>query len=197
MNAHSHQECQVKAVKPMGEAQSLETIWEIPDDLWEKVEPVILEGLPPKATGRKRVNPRQILNGIIFRLRSGCQWNHLQRQDFWWTVVLSIRTLSRLRRWNRVCLEPSVAAVMLAPHVKPPGVDSNSLAGSGHVAPGYQLGWGGRDSPSTQQDFVCKAALQTKSCRGLRANGVPPKRVVPRSTCPCLPRWASQSTPGR
>ena len=66
-------------MKPMGEAQSLETIWEIPDDLWEKVEPVILEGLPPKATGRKRVNPRQILNGIIFRLRSGCQWNHLPK----------------------------------------------------------------------------------------------------------------------
>ena len=66
-------------MKPMGEAQSLETIWEIPVDLWEKVEPVILEGLPPKATGRKRVNPRQILNGIIFRLRSGCQWNHLPK----------------------------------------------------------------------------------------------------------------------
>ena len=34
----------------MGEAQPLETIWEIPDDLWEKVEPVLLEGNPPKAT---------------------------------------------------------------------------------------------------------------------------------------------------
>ena len=64
-------------MKPMGEAQPLETIWEIPDDLWEKIEPVILERTPPKATGRKRVNPRPILNGIIFRLRSGCQWNHL------------------------------------------------------------------------------------------------------------------------
>ncbi len=64
-------------MKPMGEAQPLETIWEIPDDLWEKIEPVILEGNPPKSTGRKRVNPRPILNGIIFRLRSGCQWNHL------------------------------------------------------------------------------------------------------------------------
>jgi len=52
-------------VKPMREAQPLETIWEIPDDLWEKIEPVILEGNPPKATGRKRVNPRPILNGIV------------------------------------------------------------------------------------------------------------------------------------
>ena len=66
-------------MKSIGEAQPLETIWEIPDDLWEKVEPVLLEGNPPKATGRKRVNPRPIFNGIIFRLRSGCQWNHLPK----------------------------------------------------------------------------------------------------------------------
>ena len=56
-------------MKPMRQVEPLETIWEIPDDLWEKVEPVILEGTPPKITGRKRVNPRPILNGIIFRLR--------------------------------------------------------------------------------------------------------------------------------
>ena len=89
-------------MKPMGEAQSLETIWEIPDDLWEKVEPVILEGLPPKATGRKRVNPRQILNGIIFRLRSGCQWNHLPK------TFGDDSTIHRTFQlwnygWNRVC----------------------------------------------------------------------------------------------
>ena len=66
-------------MKSMGEAQPLETIWEIPDDSWEKVEPVLLEGNPLKATGRKRVNPGPICNGIIFRLRSGCQWNHLPK----------------------------------------------------------------------------------------------------------------------
>ena len=53
-------------MKPMRQVEPLETIWEIPDDLWEKVEPVILEGTPPKTTVRKRVNPRPILNGIIF-----------------------------------------------------------------------------------------------------------------------------------
>ena len=59
-------------MKPMGEAQRLETLWEIPDHLWEKIEPVLLEGDPPKASGRKRVNPRQILDGIIFGLCSSC-----------------------------------------------------------------------------------------------------------------------------
>lgn len=64
----------------MGEAQPLETIWEIPDDVWEKIQPVILAVDPPKATGRKRVDQRQILNGIIFRLRSGCQWNRMPKE---------------------------------------------------------------------------------------------------------------------
>ena len=39
----------------MGKRETLPTIWEIPDDLWERIEPVILELDPPKAKGRKRV----------------------------------------------------------------------------------------------------------------------------------------------
>ena len=61
----------------MRNRETLDTIWEVPDELWELIEPVILERDPPKARGRKRADPRQMLNGIIFRLRSGCQWNQL------------------------------------------------------------------------------------------------------------------------
>ncbi len=32
---------------------------------------------PPKHLGRKRIDSRAALNTIIFRLRSGCQWNQL------------------------------------------------------------------------------------------------------------------------
>ena len=60
----------------MEKQEILETIWEVPDDLWEEIEPIILEIDPPKHTGRKRVNPRQMLNGIIYRMRSVCQ-SHL------------------------------------------------------------------------------------------------------------------------
>ena len=52
----------------MGKQETLETIWEVPDELWERIEPIILEEDPPKARGRKRSDPRQMLNGIIFRL---------------------------------------------------------------------------------------------------------------------------------
>ncbi len=64
----------------MGKQETLETIWEVPDELWERIEPIILEEDPPKARGRKRSDPRQMLNGIIFRLRSGCQWKRLPKE---------------------------------------------------------------------------------------------------------------------
>ena len=38
----------------MGKQETLETIWEVPDELWERIEPIILEEDPPKARGRKR-----------------------------------------------------------------------------------------------------------------------------------------------
>ena len=46
-----------------GKRETLATIWETPDDLWEQIHPVILEMGPPKATGRKRVHPRRSLEG--------------------------------------------------------------------------------------------------------------------------------------
>lgn len=60
--------------------ETLQTIWEAPDGLWERVQPVLAELDPPRATGRKRAEPRRILNGIVFRLRSGCQWNQLPKE---------------------------------------------------------------------------------------------------------------------
>jgi putative transposase len=64
----------------MKKQETLATIWQIPEELWERIEPIILEGDPPKARGRKRADPRQMLEGIIFRLRSGCQWNQLPKE---------------------------------------------------------------------------------------------------------------------
>ncbi len=64
----------------MGNSETLDTIWEVSDHLWEQIWPVILEIDPPKFTGRKRADPREMLNGIIYRMRSGCQWNHLPKE---------------------------------------------------------------------------------------------------------------------
>lgn len=60
--------------KPLG------TIWEVPDPLWLRIEPILREFWPRKATGRRPAPWRQVLNGVIFRMRSGCQWDQLPRR---------------------------------------------------------------------------------------------------------------------
>lgn len=59
------------------EEKPLPTIWRVPDELWEKIEPILQEHDPPKKTGRPRVDQRAALDAIVFRLRTGCQWNSL------------------------------------------------------------------------------------------------------------------------
>ena len=56
------------------------TIWRIPDELWESVKPVVDEHDPPAKTGRPRIDQRAALDGIIFVMRSGCQWNQLPKE---------------------------------------------------------------------------------------------------------------------
>ena len=57
----------------------LPTIWQVPDPLWETIQPLLEELDPPKKTGRPRIDSRPALDGIIYRLRTGCQWNHLPK----------------------------------------------------------------------------------------------------------------------
>jgi transposase len=58
--------------------EPLPTLWEVPEALWEKLFLPLLDELdPPSHMGRPRVNPRPCLNGMIYRARTGCQWNHL------------------------------------------------------------------------------------------------------------------------
>jgi putative transposase len=58
----------------------LETIWRIPNELWNKLKTILDENDPPKRIGRKRIDARAALNAIIFRLLSGCQWNQLPKE---------------------------------------------------------------------------------------------------------------------
>lgn len=60
--------------------KTLETIWRIPDTLWVKLKPILDEYDPPLRTGRKRIDARVALDAIIFRLRSGCQWNQFPKE---------------------------------------------------------------------------------------------------------------------
>ena len=60
--------------------QPLPTIWRVPDELWAKVVFILAQHDPPKSTGRRRIDQRRALDGIIYRLRSGVQWNQLPKE---------------------------------------------------------------------------------------------------------------------
>jgi putative transposase len=53
------------------------TIWEVPDDVWEMVELILNACYPARPKGHRRVDLRPVLNGLISRRRTGCQWNQL------------------------------------------------------------------------------------------------------------------------
>jgi putative transposase len=65
-----------KRIKP----KPLGTIWRIPDELWAIIEPILCDFWPRKKEGRPPANWRTVLEGIIFRMRSGCQWDQLPKE---------------------------------------------------------------------------------------------------------------------
>ena len=62
------------------ERKPLPPIWRAPDDLWAEVEPILAKLDPPKRYGPERTEPRPIFDAVIYRLRTGCQWNWLPKE---------------------------------------------------------------------------------------------------------------------
>jgi len=61
-------------------AEPLPTIWRVDDVLWAQVEQVLAEFDPPARFGPDRIDPRKALDGVIYRMRAGVQWNQLPRE---------------------------------------------------------------------------------------------------------------------
>ncbi len=125
----------------MEKGEALDTIWEVSDQLWERILPVILQVDPPKVTGRRRADPRQMLNGIIFRMRSGCQWNHLPRD------LGSDSTIHRtLQRWVSLGVFVQIWAILMEECDELGGVEWEWQAADG--AMGKARFGGGKSAPT-------------------------------------------------
>ena len=58
-------------------AEPLPTIWNASDALWQRVSTILKELDPPANYGPDRIDQRAAFDGVIYRLRSGVQWNQL------------------------------------------------------------------------------------------------------------------------
>ncbi len=62
--------------------KNMPTIWHIPDDLWEEFRKVLPPEKKPSTVGRPAVPYRRVLDGILFVLRTGCQWKKIPKEEF-------------------------------------------------------------------------------------------------------------------
>ena len=60
--------------------ETLPTIWRIPDDLWLIVQHVLPREELQRSRGRPWIVPRRILDGVLYVLRTGCQWKAVPRE---------------------------------------------------------------------------------------------------------------------
>lgn len=93
---------------------SYTTLWEIPDELWAKIEPILPPDKPAGSRGRPALPNRQVLNGILFVLRSGCQWKGLQKE--WFGASSSVH--ARFQAWNAAGLWKKIYRMMVKDYHK-------------------------------------------------------------------------------
>jgi putative transposase len=57
----------------------VESAYEIPDVLWDRIVPLLPSQKRKQKAGRPRMNDRKAMSAIFYVLRTGCQWNALPR----------------------------------------------------------------------------------------------------------------------
>jgi Putative transposase of IS4/5 family (DUF4096) len=55
------------------------TLWTMPDTLWDECRPLLPPEKAPGTPGRPAVPLRRVLDGILYVLRTGCQWKAVPR----------------------------------------------------------------------------------------------------------------------
>jgi transposase len=66
--------------RPKKVPEPLPPIWRQSDEQWAMIEPGLAVHDPPAGKGPGRVDQRPVFDAVIFRLRTGCQWNRLPRE---------------------------------------------------------------------------------------------------------------------
>jgi transposase len=60
----------------------LPTIKGIPDDVWNEVKHILPKEKPRNTKGHPAVPFRKVLDGILFVLRTGCQWKEMLPKEY-------------------------------------------------------------------------------------------------------------------
>ena len=56
------------------DTKQISEAWRIPDELWQRIETLLPNPRRSRKGGRPPLPYRQVLDGIFYVLRTGCQW---------------------------------------------------------------------------------------------------------------------------
>jgi len=110
---------------------SYNTLWTIPNRLWRLIAPILPPDKASGTPGRPAVPNRQVVNGILHVLRTGCQWKSLKTE--WFGASSSLH--ARFQAWCRAGIWQKVFEVLLRYYHRRRGIcwkwqaiDSKSVA---------------------------------------------------------------------
>ena len=146
-----------------GEAGCVHFDWEdgaqmprplVSDELWELVEPLIPR-VPRRHRfpGRKRIDDRRVLTGILFVLRTGIPWEYLPRE----MGCSGVTCWRRLREWQQAGVWQRLHELLLARLNEAELIDwSRAAIDSSHVR-----AVGGAKRPAPARSTAPEAAPST------------------------------------
>ena len=73
------------------------TILRVPDELWDKIKNILPKEKPLRTVGRPIVPYRKVLDGILYVLRTACQWKMLPKEHGSGSTCHR-----RFQEWNRL-----------------------------------------------------------------------------------------------
>jgi transposase len=106
-------------------------VFRIPDEVWERIEPLIPERVNTHrfGGGRPRVPDREVLDGIFFVLRTGCQWRALDATG----IVNGATAHRRFQEWEQAGFFAALWAQALRDYEDDVGIDWSWLSIDGSM----------------------------------------------------------------
>jgi putative transposase len=103
----------------MNTTTTVPTIWHTPDDLWQRIAPLLGPEKAPGTPGRPATPFRLLFDALLYVLRTGCQWHAIPRQEY----APGTTVHGRFRQWVQAGVFEKAWQVLLEYYDQEVGID--------------------------------------------------------------------------
>lgn len=110
--------------------KKLPTIWTVPEAMWQRIRDILPPEKPPGTPGRPGVPFRDVFNGILYVLRTGCHWKAVPQKYGSGSTVHR-----RFQQWVEAGLFHAIIEAMLQCYDRVRGIDWTWQSADSKMAP--------------------------------------------------------------